>query len=391
MRIKTQRYIDPGLGVFCCDEAILAAVVPDRRERFLQFFGVQFSDAFQIRIVKASFHELGQSQLLGLGTGLVIIHFDAVVQLHHAERENHVTDPDCREQGGSERTDVYDSSALIQTLKRRDRSAVISEFTVVVVFNDDAVIFLCPLKKAVPASYRHHRACRELVLRADIDCCRYVGRQFFYFRAVFPDRDAAHAETAVSEYAPYRHVARIFDRNMTDSHHSQYPRNVGDQLLGTCAYHDLPLRADHASGLIQIFRDLCPELRLSLAVAFRKKLLRHFVKDGRHAFFPFDKIKCLRITVSRLICGCCFRFCIFRAVAARFRNSRSAGCFSCARCCVEAGLRPADQIAFSHELFISYLYCRYAYSERIRQASERWKLLTRTNAAAAYLISEMFV
>ena len=61
------------------------------------------------------------------------------------------------------------------------------------------------------AADRHHRACRELVLRADIYSGPEIDRETFYQNTVIFNRYAAHAESQIAEYTPYRHIPGVFN------------------------------------------------------------------------------------------------------------------------------------------------------------------------------------
>ena len=152
----------------------------------------------------------------------------------------------------------------------------------------------------MPSAYRHDSACRELVLRAYINCGPYIYRQFLDLDPVIVHRDAVDAESPVAEAVSDRQISWLFCADKAYIHHLEYPGKVIDELLGTGADDHLILGADYTSRSEEILRDLFSQSRLALTVALRKQQFRHIVEHARHAFLPFDKIKGRRVAAFRI-------------------------------------------------------------------------------------------
>ena len=70
----------------------------------------------------------------------------------HFLREHHITDFYCGKQSAGKRTEVYDAAAVFQTLECGDRFTEIPQFTVVVVFDNVAVVAGRPPHQLVAAA-----------------------------------------------------------------------------------------------------------------------------------------------------------------------------------------------------------------------------------------------
>ncbi len=128
---------------------------------------------------------------------------------------------------------------FVEPLQGRDRFAKIAQFTVVIVLQNKAVVFICPFEEAVSLADGHDGTRGKLIRGTDVDCRRNVGWQFLNHDAVRDDGNLRNAHTVVTKDVLYWQVTGIFCRHMTDIHLAHDTAKMRGQLLGAGADDDL--------------------------------------------------------------------------------------------------------------------------------------------------------
>ena len=100
--------------------------------------------------------KLCQCDLLGLGCSLIVIIFSFFVSFHQFRRQYHITDPDRRKQHFGKCSQINDISSSRKSLQRRNRFLKIFELTVIVIFNDQKMLFLSASDQFQSFLDRHH-------------------------------------------------------------------------------------------------------------------------------------------------------------------------------------------------------------------------------------------
>src|SRR6185295_962238 len=84
-----------------------------------------------------------------------------------ALRRDQVADAESGKDGARESPDVNDAALLIEPLQRLERLAVIAEFSVIVILDDDGVLAFGPVQKGNAPGQRKYGAGRKLMRRRD--------------------------------------------------------------------------------------------------------------------------------------------------------------------------------------------------------------------------------
>ena len=129
----------------------------------LKLLRIKTAQFFYTGIVVAVFHEESQGKLFGLGTCLCILIFNVPENFRHFLRQHHVGYFNGREEGGRKGAKIDYSVMLVQALHGRNGFAEVAELAVIIVFDDDTVVFNRPVEKLVTPADRHYSTGRELI------------------------------------------------------------------------------------------------------------------------------------------------------------------------------------------------------------------------------------
>jgi hypothetical protein len=233
--------------------------------------------------------------LFRLRTGLGIVGLLPLKNIRHGIGQDHVADFNRWIESRGEGTQINDPLIRIQSLESRNGTAEVAKFAVIIIFDDDAVVFSCPGQQLISSADGNHRSCGELIGGIYIDCRGSSGRQIFNPDAGLIHRNLDKMEAPIPETVFYRQIAGILQDYPKHGELPQDDRQLSGNLLGAGSDDNLGRLANHASGLINVFGYFPSKSRLSLGIPLEKQEAGMLRQDLIHAFFPFVEVKGSRV------------------------------------------------------------------------------------------------
>ncbi|MNI41327.1 hypothetical protein D3C73_955770 [compost metagenome] len=189
--------------------------------------------------------ELGQRPL-GQGGGVQVGQLlGADHRFEDRRRQDHVAQAQFRQQGFRKGAHVSDDPVFIHALQGIGWPALVAEFAVVVVFDDDCAQLASPLQQGQPTCLAHGDAEWELVRRRHVDQPGAIGDPVD-LNALRVNRHADHRRPVAAEQQARRWVTRVLHGNEAAGA-SQHPGDQVQRLLGTVAHHHIFILAIHAT------------------------------------------------------------------------------------------------------------------------------------------------
>ena len=237
----------------------------------LLLFPVQIGRPAQMPPVKSPLQKGRQCLLLEAGHGGCRKAQPLLIDRQQSSGQYQIGHADGGRNGTGEGAHIDDLSPVIQTLHGGDGTAGVTEFAVVIILHDEAVLVLSrPAEQRRPAADRHGTAHGKLMRGCDKGHGGTAFPQLVLPQAAVIQRNHSAGTPVVAQNLPRGIIARVFQP--VDAVFRQDLHQNIEQILQTGSHHDLVGLTAHAPVFPQKLCQRLPEGHVAPGISTLQKL-----------------------------------------------------------------------------------------------------------------------